>query len=531
MWKFIKYEVLYWIKRPMVWIFLFITTLLSVFLFGSQDVNFGGAVPGLHKNAPFLIEGFYAIFSVFFLVMVTAFMNATAIRDFQYNTYQLIFSSPIKKQDYFFGKFFGASIISVIPMLGISLGAFLAPVLAPLLPDGFNMAPPERFGEVVWSGHINGIIMFGVPNVIIAGVLLYTLALLFRSNIVSFISVIFLIVIANMANGMATDIKKEWIASIIDPFGRNPFGRMTQYFTIADQNTTSIGLEGDLLINRIVWLVVSLAVLWLVYYFFSFHLKKERTEKRKEKHTLPVPAIATETFYPKITAGFSFKIFYSLVRFEIRSIVANPVFKIVVAIGLIKLITSLSSFTGSYGTSQYPVTYTVIDVIDTSFNTFMLGFVIFYTGVLVWKERDAKLNEIEDATPVKTGVVFASKALAVIFSMAIVFVFTILIGMLAQTFHGYTNYEIGLYVKSLLVLRLLHFSYLVILSLLLHYTINNRYIGYVAFIVFILFNGYIWSLFKIDSLMVSFGNTPSIVYSDMNGFGPFVPGTVWFTIY
>ena len=76
---------------------------------------------------------------------------------------------------------------------------------------------------------------------------------------------------------------------------------------------------------------------------------------------------------------------------------------------MINLIASLAVFTGNYGSAQYPVTYDVIDTIKGAFNIFMIGFITFYTGVLVWKERDAKINEIQDATPIKTGVLFYFK--------------------------------------------------------------------------------------------------------------------------
>ena len=531
MWKFIVYELKYWIKRPMIWIFLFITTLFSLVMVGSQGVTIGGTVGSVHKNAPYVIEAFYGLFSIIFLLMVTAFMNATAIRDFQYNMYQFVFSSPIKKRDYFFGKFIGASVVSLIPMLGISLGTILAPVLAPLFPESFDMAPPERFGDIIWSGHINGILVFALPNIIIAGVLLYSLAIVFRSNIVSFVSTMILIVFYITSGGLSEDIHKEWIASLIDPFGMNAFSIMTKYTTVIEKNTTSVGLEGGLLINRLAWLALAVIVLIVVYYFFSFNLKKEKSKKDKKAKIEKVPVLSGKVFIPSSANVFSLGTFTNLIRFEAKAIIKNPVFIIIVSIAMILLITALNSFSGEYGTSQYPVTYSVIDTIKDSFNIFMLGFITFYSGVLVWKERDAKLNEIEDSTPVKTGVLFASKALAVIVAVAIVLTCTIIVGILAQMAYGYTRFEIGLYIKELIVLQLLHYSYLIILALLFHYLINNRYIGYFAFVAFIIIDTFIWGVFKVSTNMVSFGSTPYVIYSDMNGFGPFVPGMVWFNIY
>ena len=108
MWKFITYEWRYWLKAPMTWILLGVNALLVFGAVSSDEVQIGGGVGSVHKNAPYVIQQYYGMMSLICLLMTTAFMNATANRDFQYNMYQLIFSSPVKKSHYFFGKFIGA---------------------------------------------------------------------------------------------------------------------------------------------------------------------------------------------------------------------------------------------------------------------------------------------------------------------------------------------------------------------------------------------------------------------------------------
>lgn len=528
MWKFIRYELKYWLRTPMIWIFLFINTLLVFFAVASEDVTIGGSIGNIHKNAPFIIEQFYGTLSIICLLMTTAFMNATANRDFQYGMHQFIFSSPIKKRDYYFGKFIGAAIVSVIPLLGISLGALIAPVLAPL----FDMCPPERFGEIIWAGHLQGILIFGIPNVIISGVLLYTLAIIFRSNIVSFIGAVLILVFYIVSANYTKDIQKEWLANLLDPFGLRPFGIMTKYTTVAEKNLNAVSLHGDLLTNRLIWLGISLLILVTVYYKFSFNSKKEKVKKVKVSKTIETPIIVSNAVFTPTKANvFSINTFWQLVKFETKSIVKNPTFIIIIAIGMINLIAGLSTFTGRYGTAQYPVTYNVIDTIKGSFGIFLIGFITFYTGVLVWKERDAKINEIQDATPIKTAVLFSSKLAALIIALAVVFATTIMVGIVAQTAYGYYNFELGVYLKSLMVISMLSYSFMAVLSLLFHYLINNRYIAYFAFVTFVIVNGIVWGLLEINTNMVSFGTAPSITYSDMNGFGPFVPSTIWFNIY
>lgn len=146
MWKFIRHEWKYWIYSPMTWIFFIINTLLVMGAVSSDSITIGGGVGSVHKNAPFVIQTYYGVMSLICLLMTTAFINASANRDFEHGMYQFVFSSPIKKRDYYFGKFIGASTIAIFPLLGVSLGS----LIGPLMP----WAQAERYGDVIWSGHI-----------------------------------------------------------------------------------------------------------------------------------------------------------------------------------------------------------------------------------------------------------------------------------------------------------------------------------------------------------------------------------------
>ena len=99
MWIFIKYEWKYWLKSPMVWIFLIVITLMVFGAVVSDSVMIGGGTGSVHKNAPFVIQTYYAVMSLIGLLMTTAFIHATANRDFEYGMQPFDFSSPVKKHN------------------------------------------------------------------------------------------------------------------------------------------------------------------------------------------------------------------------------------------------------------------------------------------------------------------------------------------------------------------------------------------------------------------------------------------------
>jgi ABC-type transport system involved in multi-copper enzyme maturation permease subunit len=224
MFKFIKQEWKYWLTSPMTWIFLFINTMLVMGAVSSDNINIGGGVGSVHKNAPYVVQTYYGVMSLICLLMTTAFMNSSANRDFSTGMFQFVFTSPIKKRDYYFGKFIGAASMAVVPLLGVTLGSLIGPYMP--------WAQPERYGDVVWAGHWQGIISFGIPNTIIAASLLYTLAVIFRNNLISFVGAMLILILYVVSSGFTKDIEKEWLANLLDPFGFRPESIVAKYMTV-----------------------------------------------------------------------------------------------------------------------------------------------------------------------------------------------------------------------------------------------------------------------------------------------------------
>ena len=511
----------------MLWIFTLIISLLVFGATSSEQVTIGGGVGSVLKNAPYVVQQYYAAMSIICLLMTTAFMTATANRDFNTGMYQFIFTAPIHKRDYFFGKFIGAATIAMIPLLGVSIGA----LLGPLMP----WTQPERYGPVVWSGHLEGFLGLAVPNTIIVGVLVFGLAVIFRNAIVSFVGSMLILVFYVVSQGYTRDLEKEWLSNLLDPFGAQPLSLAAKYMTVDEKNTQSIPLEGDFLVNRLLWLGISLVILLLLYARFSFHQRNKTAPKTKPEKAPAVektaPSIGSATPISAPNKPNTLATFGHIIRFETAAIVKNPTFIIIALLGMINLIAGLSSFTEDYGLRRYPVTYDIIGTIQGSFYLFLIGIITFYSGVLVWKARDAHMADIQDSTPVSTGVLFSATLIAMLLSIFLVLSATIAVGVVVQLLNGYTRLEIGQYVKSLLVLDMLSFVYLTIVALLFHYLINNRYIAYFAFVAFVILNAFIWNVVEVETNMLEYGSTPSVTYSDMNGFGPFVKGLAWFNLY
>ncbi len=69
-----------------------------------------------------------------------------------------------------------------------------------------------------------------------------------------------------------------------------------------------------------------------------------------------------------------------------------------------------------------------------------------------------------------------------------------------------------------------------ILAFVFHIALPNKYLGYFAFVGYLIFDAFAWSELNIATRLVDFGSRPSIPYSDFR-IAPAIEGWLWFTLY
>lgn len=530
---FFNFELRSWLRAPMPWIFLFLFALMTFFATVTDNLTIGGSFGNIYKNAPFVIQNWYAVFSVLSLLLMTAFLNTAAIRDFENKTSQIVFSSPVNKAGYYFGHFFGAFLVSLIPMLGVSLGMWIGVGVNSLT----DWVEPERFGPFEIQGHINSFTSIVIPNALFGGGILFTVAALTRSTLYSFISAMVLLVAYIVSGNIVGDIENEVMAALFDPFGFRPFSLITKYWTVDDKNTMSVGFfHPGWIINRLMWIGVGIAVLVFGYFRFSFaEKKKRRKNKRKEESMEDIYGVkklgAIPKYTPKLGSSMVWSQFGSQFKTNFLGVIKSVPFIMMGFLGLLNLIASFQFSTQGFGTHNLPVTYTMVGNIRGSFYLFIVAIMAYYSGLLIWRERRAKVNEIYDTMPTKNWTGMAAKFFTVTGTVALLILIGIIAAVIAQAAQGYTRFELGIYFRELLVIDLLAFAFTIALFMLIHALTPNMYLGFFLCIVVAIANTFIWGALQISTNMVQFGATPGYTISDLYGYQPYAKGLFWFNTY
>ena len=138
------------------------------------------------------------------------------------------------------------------------------------------------------------------------------------------------------------------------------------------------------------------------------------------------------------------------------------------------------------------MTYWVLEIIAGTLYMFLIAMITFYAGVLVWKDRDTRMDEIHDALPIPDWLSYASRLTALVSIVMLVQLVAMASGIVVQTFMGFYRYQIGLYLKELFLRDGSFFLFTAVLAFFIHTISPNKYVGYFAYIAFLILNAFVW---------------------------------------
>ncbi len=520
-------EIKYTLKQPMVYIFLALFTIMVFAATASDNVMIGGSIGNVFRNSPYSITLFCSILSIFGLLIATAFFNNAALRDHNNEFSEILFSTPLSKSGYFFGRFLGALVISTIPFLGIFLGSFLGTILAPV----FGWIDAERFGDFYLATFVNNYFLFILPNMFFAGVIIFAAANRWKSTVVSFTSAFIIMMGYIISTSLMSDMDNEKIAALIDIFGTNTFSIDTKYYTAVEKNSLNPGLHGYLLINRLIWTAVCSTILFVSYYLFSFKERNKKVKKNGKQKQVAAVTFSLPTLsytFNKTTEWAQFKSFFNI---SFLSIIKSVTFKILFLFSAILLISDLVSGYEYFGLQSYPLTYKIIDSISANTMLFVIIILVFFSGELIWRDRNNKINEVIDATPHTSFVSLIAKALSLVGVTVILNLFFIICGITYQLVNGYTHIELSVYFLDFFYVNFPTYIIWSGVMIMIQVLLNNKYIGYFVSILVLFVWTIMLSIFDVESNMLFIGEGASLRYSDMNSFGPGLKSAMWFNLY
>jgi ABC-2 type transport system permease protein len=480
----------------------------------SANIVFGSGK--IWINSPYAISQTVAFLGMFGLTVMGALAGRAVQQDFEHRTEAFFFTAPIAKWQLLGGRYVGALLVLVLVFASMALGVFGGTLLPNL--------DPERLGPTRLGAYVIPYFTVLLPNLVWIGGLFFCAAALSRRMLPVYLGSVILLVGYLASQGLLRDIDNKLLASMIDPFGVVATARVTEYWSIAERNTRLVPFEGYLLWNRLLWIGVGALVMAFCLYRFRFAYPADRARKDRGAADEAAPAPAARLAALRVEPGRvrALALLPRMAWLYLRDIVRNVYFGVFALAGVLFLIATSTTLGSIYGTATWPVTYQMVELTSGTFAVFMLVIITFYAGELVWREREHRFDQITDALPVPTWLPLFAKLLALMVVPVILECALLLCGVAIQTAKGYHRYEIGLYLHDLFGIELVSYWLVCVLAIAVQSTVTHKYLGHFIMIAYYLAIAFATPL-GLEHNLYKYGATIGYTYSDMNGYGHFMP--------
>jgi ABC-2 type transport system permease protein len=557
----VAFEWRYQLKSPVFWVGCFIFFLMAFGATASDNVQIG-SLGNVHKNAPFAIVQALSQLGVFSIFVTIAMVAGVVVRDDETNFASIIRTTSVNKASYLGGRFLGACAAALVVLAMIPLGV----LVGSLMPwQDF-----EKIGPFMPGDYLYALLLVQLPTLLITSAVFFALATATRSMAWTYLSAVGLLVLFKVMRSVAgNDPALEHVAALFDPFGISALDYVTKYWTASDRNTTLPSITGVLLANRLLWIAVAAAVFGLAYRSFRFEIRFEkpagaaddvgkparigrlsRAQKAARVHQAELEtlgqanpagvrevlaadarrsAVALPAIPPASRASVRAQL-RELTLTDMAFVFRSPAYPVLLAISLLLAVGTVLYAGDILGSPSYPVTRLMVSAMSGAFLFMSAIIAIYYSGELVWRDRDRRMHEIIDSTAAPDWTHLIPKTIAI----SLVLLSTVLVAVVAaigfQASKGYFRFEIGGYlawfVWPLAVLAI----QMAVLSTFVQVLVPQKFIGWAVMLVWFV-STIVLNNLGFEHNLYNYASVSEVPLSDMNGVGRFWIGQLWFQVY
>jgi hypothetical protein len=483
-------------------------------------------------NSPHAIIMSHLIVSLLFLFVGAAFVSNVIVRDDQTGFGPLVRSTRITKFDYLFGRFLGAFAAAALIMAAVPLGAWLGTLMP--------FADQEMLGPNRLSGFAYGYGLFALPNALIISAILFALATATRSTAGTFVGVVAVFLLYLFSQSLMKSQSQLDFHVLADPLAMTAYLASSRYLTASELNAGAVPVTQLMLLSRLLWVGVSLALLALTYRLFRFSergMSRRRQRRRRREEAMQAPASATGgaahfTRLPEPSFGgrTAFRQFAARAAMEARYIAKSPVFLILLFIAFVFTLPAVMTASDLADVALYPLTTVAVPALEALFDTLLVVIATYYGGELVWRERERKMHEIIDATPLPAWALMLPKMLGLALVLVMTLLMGVAVGLLAQLLEA----SVALAPAEFLLFYFLPSGadalLIAVLAVFVSALSPSKHAGWGVMVIYIILSIFGPSV-GLEHPLLLYGATPAAPLSDMASTGISGQAAWWFRLF
>lgn len=513
-------------KRPFIWVIC-----ILMFFQGIYYMHHSGefyANDETYANAPAI---FYTVFAGIGYIgfIVTAILAGTVItKDLQSRFSSILFTTSASESGYYWGRYWAGFTI----LLGLNffylLGAFC-----------YSFLPVKNLGPIDFSALLNAVLYILIPNTFILFTFCFSAAALSRNIKSSYLVSMFVMLMMIFAVSMH-EVNRA--VALYDPTSFGVLLDELEHLSPAEKNTYIPSIFGNLMWNRLGWVILAVIALVISRKKFSFKNFSKGVAAKKQKKikddqtTLQTIHLKNGVFNPtktEFSLGLNWRNTISLSLTEFKSVIAPLGFKIFIVLLLVMYMLYIAVWQQQYYSAAptLPVTVEITNVTIALSFYFQL-FIIINTVELLFRNQTTEFWKIADALPTPSWVATLSKLNAMILVSLVLSLSLIIFGIGVQILKGYYHFELGVYFNEIVLRWMPVYIAYILLCVAVAGITGNKYVTHGVVILVLVFTVILHEIGVFEQHRFAFTFSPgALKYTDMNGDSFFGLANLWYSIY
>lgn len=516
----------------------YVASVLLLVFAATALVTTGFGPGSLAINGAYIVTESMALLTLLAVFGLPMLCVGAVVRDDEYRMRELIGSRPVSSRVLLGGRLAGVCAAALMAMAIAVLALALLPLVATI--------PPDRLLPYSATPYLSAFWLIAIPNTVFCVALIFMTAAVTRSTAATFVAsiaiyagywvVAMMVSSPLMAGARPSTPESLSLAARLDPFALSAFFEQTRYWTPIVRNEQMITLTGNLLLNRIGVVFVTMVALvplpWLLSRSGSSRrgrallapltpTVKERADTHASRNATAETALLSRSRYaPTVDHLTRWRhALMAVIRLEGVLLLSSWPFRVLVVLWAamigIEAHSQLSS--GEYGTRMLASSGVLADVVPQALWLIGTLSVLYFAADIVHRERLLRVDGVTDATPVDNSALLGGKLLAL---TCVPVIFTVIgystvIGVHAANPGLAIDARVYAWHAFVSLWPLLIFT---VIAVALQVIIGNRWLALFAGLAFVLIaeQGDAWGL---EHPLLRFGASPRLGWSDLDGFG------------
>ncbi|MEM9983177.1 MAG: hypothetical protein AAF734_11830, partial [Bacteroidota bacterium] len=349
---------------------------------------------GLLMNAAAIFYKNLAGGGLLMVIIVAVITGPILYKEIQYKTGQWLFTSPISEKSFFVGRFLSALSINILVAFGYVIGMVLVPYV--------GIGEAHRFGATPVGPLLHGFFLLLLPNLLLLTSIIFATIVYFKRLTIAYLGVLITVVAFLLMQTTAEASGASPLLQLADPFGYVATEYSISLMDVASRNVGYLAFTNYLLLNRFIWLAVSLLLFLAAYYKFSFKWLL-RKEYKAKKPAVVMPIMDQVQAVQSVSMRFTFSDYlsklFTLATLELKNVVRPMGFKVIISVIVLMNILQNLLWNASYYIGDTVALTSSMTLFRLSFGVFIMILLMVWAGELFFKDRTTNFWQVADALP------------------------------------------------------------------------------------------------------------------------------------